>query len=109
MPSRAFLLVLSAASMCWAQTAPSPSSSTDQNAPATNWPQPFGAGSASSGVQTPDRGYYIDPLANGSNIPLSANSRVDRFSPTIARPITTKSEFELFVEDAAGHPMAVYG
>lgn len=95
--------------MCWAQTAPSPSSSPDQNAPATNWPQPFGAGPASSGVQTPDRGYYIDPLANGSNVPLSANSRGDRFSPTIARPITTKSEFELFVEDAAGRPMAVYG
>ncbi len=56
-----------------------------------------------------DQRYYVDPLEAGGNTPGTVNPAPDRSSPTIRKPITTRSEFELFAEDAAGHPVPVYG
>ena len=47
---------------------------------------------------------YVDPFAAGINVPNSAPPQT-----RIVGPLTTKSEFEMFAEDAAGHPLTVYG
>ena len=53
---------------------------------------------------------YVDPLASGSHLPMGAPSGdPERFSRGIAKPLAARSEFELFAEDAAGHPVPVYG
>lgn len=106
---RVFLLVIGCASMSWAQAVPTAPSFVDQNGPITNWPSPASNNSGYSGVQTPDQTFYIDPLASGSNVRAPANSGTDRLAPTIRRPIATRSEFELFAEDAAGRALPVYG
>lgn len=103
------VLLICSASMSVAQTAPTVPSSVDQNMPTTGWPQSGIANPGYNGIQPPDQRLYIDPLAAGSNSPTSNIPGADRFSPTIRKPITTRSEFELFAEDAAGHPLPVYG
>lgn len=109
MNSKVFLLFFGTASICWSQTVSSNPSSVDQNAPTTNWPQPGATGPAYNGTQSTDRGVYVDPLATGSSVPPLNTPGADRLSLSIPKPITAKSEFELFVEDAAGRPLPVFG
>jgi protein involved in polysaccharide export with SLBB domain len=54
-------------------------------------------------------GPYLDPLASGINAPTLNLQAPELTSTRIAPPITTKSEFESFADDAAGHALPVYG
>src|SRR5215472_9595833 len=109
MKRKILLLILCSASVSLAQIVPLAPTSVDQNAPWMTGSQSGSGSPGYSGMQGPEQRYYVDPLATGSNVPSGAGSAADRSSPTIRRPITTRSEFELFTEDAAGQPLPVYG
>ena len=51
---------------------------------------------------------YVDPLSAGYTSIQPNYPGAERSRPNIAPPPLAKSEFESFVEDAAGHPVPVY-
>ena len=115
MNRKVFLLLMCSACVCFAQTVPTNPATADQdqnqiqNRPMTNWPQSGSSNPIYGGTQTPDQRFYVDPLATPTNVPPSTSRDADRFAPTVRKPITARSEFELFAEDAAGRPLPVYG
>jgi protein involved in polysaccharide export with SLBB domain len=88
---------------------PTAPSSQDENVSVPSWLQSGSGSPGRSGMQNPEQRIYIDPLAAGFSVPPSASPSADRYAPTIRKPITDRSEFELFAEDAAGRPLPVYG
>src|SRR5215469_14986916 len=98
MNRRIFLLLICSASICCAQTAPTTPFSVDQDTAVPSWPQSGSGNPGYNDMQVPEQGVYIDPLVPGSNVPPSNGPGADRSSPTIRRPITARSEFELFAE-----------
>ena len=70
-------------------------------------------------TQAPAAGLSEYPVRNGTNLTLgstqvpteTAPARGTTPAPTtrVIGPITTRSEFEMFAEDAAGRPLLVYG
>ncbi len=120
----AFCALLSAAAMAAAQEASDPSCPLPANCPDTGAApaDPNGAtiptvsGGAlvivgddrtrSATVRAPD---LARSQGGSSNASLPAGELTAPSSSRIAGPLTARSEFELFAEDAAGRPLEVYG
>ncbi len=97
------------ASFVAAQSVPN-SSQADRDVTIPAWPQTgSGASAYNNNLQSPEQRLYVDPFANGANVSSQTNSGLDRFPTSVTKPITTKSEFEIFAEDAAGRPIPVFG
>jgi len=100
------LLFLLAVPVCSAQSVP-------QSAPARNTTSPE-LTSLPSSANVPSyenlQGItpYVDPLSPGYNTPQPNYSSPERTRTNIVPQPLSKSEFESFVEDAAGHPVPVY-
>lgn len=110
---------LLAVPICGAQSVPSPASPYDSYDNYSNQPPSRARDSApalderlynvpyvepySAPYATPDAGYPNVPARQGER-PPSELSKTNR-----PKPLTVKSEFEMFAEDAAGHSLTVYG
>jgi polysaccharide biosynthesis/export protein len=109
MTNKLSLLILLLCPICLAQSVPS--TPLDSSVPDLDWPT----------TTTPKRAYdrnqpraselspYVDPYATSLTAPPWTNQGQERNSTRILGPLTTKSEFQSFAEDAAGHPLQVYG
>ena len=107
MNPKVLLLAICSASLCGAQTGPIAAASLEQNDNLSSSPQSDSSGYG--GLQTPAQRVYIDPLTAGPNLPPLTGDHTNHFAPPIRKPITVRSEFELFAEDAAGQALPVYG
>jgi polysaccharide biosynthesis/export protein len=117
MRQRLSLLVLLSCTLCFGQS--DLNTPSDPNQPRLDWPttnsqnRPYDGSRPTRQDQYRQDQYrqdqYFDPFAPTSNAPQSNTQSQDRSSSRIAGPLTTKSEFQAFAEDAAGHQLAVYG
>jgi len=106
MTYKPFALFLLSGSLCVGQTVPAPPGSEGAGANSTSLP------AASLGpIRTPT----LTPAAPATAAEATpadagaAHTEVDRPVTRLSVPITTRSEFEQFAEDAAGQPLPVYG
>src|SRR5205807_5771323 len=107
MTQKLSLFLLVSCSICIAQSAPNPQ--TDSTVPSSDWRTTGSPSRAYDNPQSTNQRPYVDPFGIGSNLPIPINQGPDRSSSRIAGPLTTKSEFESFAEDAAGHTLPVFG
>lgn len=100
-----------AAVACGAQSVPTPAAPADSTDPYGN-PVPLGSiGPARQSTTTFEQRLDYDTLAPGAIGPGIVNPTTRTPQPVSRRlaPISAKSEFEMFAEDAAGVPLTVYG
>ena len=100
-------LVLLAVSVCSAQSVSAPAQVRDSTIPILTSPRTAPAVPSYENLQ--GIGPYIDPLSGIFNPPLPNSLAAERSGLRVMTPLTNKSEFESFVEDAAGRPVPVYG
>ena len=107
MTKRLSLFLLLSVSLCRSQSVPT--AAVDPTVPSVGTTATSPTNRIYDGMQTTGLYPYEDPLAVPSNVPVSSPQLSERFSSRIAGPLTTKSEFQSFAEDAAGHVLLVYG
>jgi protein involved in polysaccharide export with SLBB domain len=109
MTSKVFLLFLLSCTLCAGQSVLTTPTGEIQSAPA-NAPA-AGTAQAPMPGQAPVGGHPT-PGATAPVAPAAPTTETPAPAPTPTRvvgPLTTKSEFEQFAEDATGHPLPVYG
>ncbi len=111
MKSTAYLLFLLSCSLCAGQSVLTTPVGVTQSVPA-NATAPA-AGTAQAPMQGPARdGVYPTPGAIPPVTPTGTTQETSTPAPNPVRvvgPLTTKSEFQQFAEDATGRPLPVYG
>jgi polysaccharide biosynthesis/export protein len=105
------ILILFSFSVCCAQSAPTPAAMVDRPDRSTNQPLLVPANPERQNTPTPEERPDYDRLVQAVNGPDAGNSNTltAQSPPRRATPIFAKSEFEMFADDAAGHPLTVYG
>lgn len=111
MTHKFLMLFLVSGSFCAAQLVPNAPAAGPACVRSDETPCPASGSVLTPSVATPS--LTVPALANGTGTAPaeSVPGRPESFPPStrLAGPLTTRSEFELFVEDAAGHPLPVYG
>ena len=111
MRSRAFLLFLLSGALCAGQSVLTTPVGITQSTPASS--PATGAGAAQAPLQGPAQvGGFPTPGAIVPVTQTAPNAGLPTTAPSPARivgPLTAKSDFEMFAEDATGLPLPVYG
>jgi polysaccharide export outer membrane protein len=105
MRSKAFLLFLLPCTLCAGQSVLTTPTESTQSVPGST----AGEGPATGATQAPRQAggrTYVDTFAPTPTAPTTAQIPA---TARIVGPLTQKSEFEKFVEDATGRPLPVYG
>jgi protein involved in polysaccharide export with SLBB domain len=97
MTSKAFLFLLLSSTLCAGQSVLTTPTEVTPSVPVISAPAQVGGGTAAGAAA---------PVLTVPNAEAPARARS---STKVVGPLTTKSEFEQFAEDATGHPLPVYG
>jgi len=112
MRSKAFLLFLLPCTLCAGQSVLTTPTESTQSAPGSSAGQGSATGAAQAPSQAPrqagERTYFNNAIP-GSAIPAAPVPAPIQSPMRIVGPLTQKSEFEKFVEDATGRTLPVYG
>lgn len=97
--------------VCVAQSVPTPATAPDSDVPYPTVPysdQKMSIPVNSERQRSPliEQPSYVEPYSTVPNLP---GSSMERPVSRVPAPQLTKSEFQMFAEDAAGHPLTVYG
>ena len=112
MKQNLILLILLSATVCGAQSVPTPSVPTDSTVPPSNQPlvAPTSPNQSYPGAQQqPYTEPYGDTFGSSGNNPARTVPPGSWPFPRRVEPPMEKSEFETFAEDAAGKSLTVYG
>jgi protein involved in polysaccharide export with SLBB domain len=97
MKSKLFLLILLPCTLCAGQSVLTTPAEATPSVPGISAPAHVGGRTAAGAADTV------------LTVPLAAEPALAPTSTKVAGPLTTKSDFELFAEDAIGLPLPVYG
>jgi protein involved in polysaccharide export with SLBB domain len=112
MRSKALLLFLLPCTLCAGQSVLTTPTESTQSAPGSTSGQGPVTGATQAPSQAPRQAgekTYFDNAIPGSGIPVGTVPAPIQTPMRIVGPLTQKSEFEKFVEDATGRPLPVYG
>jgi protein involved in polysaccharide export with SLBB domain len=112
MKSKTSLLFLLSCTLCAGQSVLTTPTESTQSISSSSAGQESSAGATQPSSQV--RGQvgektYIDMSAPGSGTPTVPTPSQIQAPLRVVGPLTTKSEFEQFAEDATGHPLPVFG
>jgi len=112
MKSKTSLLFLLSCTLCAGQSVLTTPTESTQSISGSSAGQESSAGATQPSSQARRQvgeKTYIDTFAPGSGTPTVPTPAQIQAPLWVVGPLTTKSEFEEFAEDATGHPLPVYG